>query len=658
MCGIAGIISSEPAQLRRVREMTRLLRHRGPDDEGFLLAERSGLSSLGGEETPQSVYDAGLASKWRDPAEDAFMAMGHRRLSILDLTARGHQPMRKKDRFWIVYNGEVFNYIELRDELAALGETFQSGTDTEVILTAFAVWGKGCFARFNGMWAIAVYDAAADELTLCRDRFGVKPLYYLRSGGALAFASEIKAFTGLQSWQPRCNIEVAVRFLAVGAQDTGSETMFEDVHQLKPGHLLELRPADIAGTGTVNLIQECWYKLQGTKFSGSFEEAARDFRDLFTDTVRLRLRSDVPLGFCLSGGLDSSAIIAAAGSLLKNDSSQNVLQSFTSCSLIARYDERCYAEIAARAAQAMPTFIYPNEQDLFDLLPELIWAQDEPFASTSIFAQWCVFAAAARSGVKVMLDGQGADESLCGYHNFLRPFFCGLLLSQNWKRAWQETRAIRSSGTKTATALLRAAVDILLPTSFQAKQTHKRRLRKAPQWLDKKITRQALAAADHEIVARGQSAGQLSTKLLSGAHVQALLHWEDRNSMAHSIESRVPFLDYRLVEFIVGLPDVFKIRNGYKKAVLRSGLRNLVPDNILDRKDKLGFVTPEAEWAMSSSKLFRKHLCSALEAASPLLSSSALREFDEIQSGRRAYSPALWRALCFGHWLRRFEIRL
>lgn len=656
MCGIAGVISSDTVQLSRIRGMADLLRHRGPDDEGFLLVGGKEMS-LGGNATQESVYAAGAARTWREPKSDCFLALGHRRLSILDLTTRGHQPMCREGRFWIVYNGEVFNYLELREELVALGETFQSETDTEVILAAYAKWGRGCFAKFNGMWALAIYDTLTEELTLSRDRFGVKPLYYLCTANTFAFASEIKAFAGLDGWQPACNKAVAGRFLALSAQDTGSETMFEDVHQLKPGHLMVLRPKEIAISGRVNPSQESWYKLEGKKFTGTFEDAAEQFRGLFVDAVRLRLRSDVPLGFCLSGGLDSSAIVAAASLQLSNHQTRVELRSFTSCSSIPQYDERSYAEIAARAAGAVPTFIYPDEGDLFGELSELVWAQDEPFASTSIFAQWCVFAASAQSGIKVMLDGQGADESLCGYHNFLRPFFCGLLFSDDWRSSWREALAIRGSRTKAATALLRAAADILLPQSMQTTQTRNRRERKAPAWLDSEITRCALANTDQEIVARGRSAGQLSVKLLSGAHVQALLHWEDRNSMAHSIESRVPFLDYRLIEFVVGLPDTFKIRDGRKKAVLRAGLRGMVPDKILDRKDKLGFVTPEAEWAASSSKLFREHLSLAVNAAPSLLSKGALREFDEIQSGGRAYNPALWRALCFGHWLIRFGVR-
>jgi len=657
MCGIAGIISSDPAQLGRIREMARLLRHRGPDDEGFLIAGRPTALSLGGDETPHGVYEAGLALEWRDPGAGSFLALGHRRLSILDLSARGHQPMCRAGRFWIVYNGEVFNYLELRQELEELGETFDTSTDTEVILSAFALWGRRCFARFNGMWAIAIYDTAKGELTLSRDRFGVKPLYYLRVGGTLAFASEIKAFTGLGCWRPICNKTVAGRFLALGAQDTGRETMFEDVGQLKPGHLMVLRPAVIAATGGTKVAQECWYALQGDKFEGSFEKAAQNFRELFTDAVRLRLRSDVPLGFCLSGGLDSSAIIAAAGSLPKDVRSKNSLRSFTSCSLLPQYDERSYAEIAAHAAQAVPTFIYPDERELFDTLHELIWAQDEPFASTSIFAQWCVFAAAARAGIKVMLDGQGADESLCGYHNFLRPFFCGLLLTGDWRGACQEAFEIRGRATKAASILLRAAADIILPNSLKTQQTRSRRVRNAPQWIDKEITRHALAVADQEIVARGRSAGELSIKLLSGAHVQALLHWEDRNSMAHSIESRVPFLDYRLVEFIVGLPDRFKIRDGCTKAVLRSGLRRIVPDAILDRRDKLGFVTPEAVWATGPDKhLFKARLLESLEVAQGLLTPQLATDFDRVMEGQNPYDTSFWRALCLGQWIKAFGV--
>lgn len=657
MCGIAGIVSSDPEQLSRIRGMTRLIAHRGPDDEGFLFAGRGTQSNLGGQATPEGVYAAGLAHPWRAPAAGCFLALGHRRLSIIDLTVRGHQPMRRGQNLWMVYNGEVFNYLELREELVAKGCTFRTETDTEVIMAAYATWGLQCFERFNGMWAIAIYDASSGDLVLSRDRFGVKPLYYWHAPQGFAFASEIKAFGALKGWHPSCEKAVVGRFLALDTQDTDSRTMFEDVHQLSPGHLIVLHAESSASAASIAPRQQPWYNLRGRAFEGSFEDAAQRFRELFTDAVRLRLRSDASVGFCLSGGLDSSSILCTAAWLQQNLPGENSLQSFTSCSRLARYDERSYAEIAAAQAGASAAFIYPDEERLFRDLNTLIRAQDEPFSSTSIFAQWCVFSASADAGLKVMLDGQGADESLCGYHNFLRPFFRGLVESRQLAAAWHEANAVRGGTRKAVSALLRAVADNLVPDSGQRRQTFERRKRMAPRWMNREVLHSALTDPQDEIVARGRSAGELSVKLLNGAHVQALLHWEDRNSMAHSIESRVPFLDYRLVEFIVGLPDLFKIRNGQTKAVLRSGLRQIVPDEILDRKDKLGFVTPEAEWAEGPFRqLFKDYLMDSLEAARGILTPQLMTDFNAVLDGKRPYNTSFWRALCVGQWMKTFGV--
>jgi len=657
MCGIAGIVSTDSEQLSRIRGMTQLIAHRGPDDEGFLFVGRSTRSSLGGKATPEGVYAAGLADPWRPPTEGCFLALGHRRLSIIDLTVRGHQPMHWSDNLWIVYNGEVFNYLELREELVASGCTFCTETDTEVILAAYATWGLRCFERFNGMWAIALYDASSGELVLSRDRFGVKPLYYWHTPQGFAFASEIKAFGALKGWHPSCNKAVVGRFLALDSQDTDSQTMFQNVHQISPGHTLVLHAESSAFGASFAPRQQSWYDLRGRAFEGSFEDASQQFRELFTDAVRLRLRSDVSVGFCLSGGLDSSSILCTAARLQKNPPSENSLQSFTSCSRLASYDERSYAEIAAAQAGASATYLYPDEDRLFRDLDTLIKAQDEPFSSTSIFAQWCVFSASADAGLKVMLDGQGADESLCGYHNFLRPFFRGLVATRQLATAWHEANAVRGDTRKAVSALLRALADNLVPDSSQRRQTFERRKRRTPRWLDREVLQRTLTDPEDEIVARGRSAGELSVKLLSGAHVQALLHWEDRNSMAHSIESRVPFLDYRLVEFIVGLPDRFKIRDGRTKAVLRSGLRRIVPDAILDRRDKLGFVTPEAVWATGPGKyLFKAGLLESVEVAQGLLTTQLVTDFGHVMEGQRPYDTSFWRAFCLGQWIKTFGV--
>jgi asparagine synthase (glutamine-hydrolysing) len=668
MCAIVGLITRAPGLLPSLRSMAVLLRHRGPDDEGYLLIGPSGVLPLGGEDTPGEVYRADMPFRptgkvGQPPAVvGAWLALGHRRLSILDLSPLGHQPMSCQDRYWIVYNGEVYNYLELRPELEAAGHRFRSHCDTEVILAAYAQWGTECFSRFNGMWALAIYDAQEDELLLARDRFGVKPLYYWATKDLFAFASEIKAFTCLPGWRPRVNGQPAHDFLLSGLQDHSRETMFAGVCQLEPGCLARLkcrdwREAKAGAPVPAGLAVTRWYHLRPQPFGGSFADAAVQFHELLTDSVRLRLRADVPVGSCLSGGLDSSSIVCATHRLLCAQAAACAHKTFSACSEIKRFDEREYIEKVVAATGVESHYVFPSLKDLFAELDRLIWHQDEPFASTSIYAQWGVFKLAAEANIKVMLDGQGADELLCGYHNFRRAFLCGLLRSGHPIQTWREALAARGNWSGALSASWRAAVDAATPGALQRLFRRFRRNQRPPPWL---VPAALGASFPGPLAARFQrhnSARELSLELLSGAHLPMLLHWEDRNSMAQSIESRVPFLDYRLVEFVTGLPDHYKIRQGLTKAVLRAGMSGLVPPEVLARRDKMGFVTPEEVWAaQSGTEEFRHALAEAVVPCKGILTPAATELFEDAIAGRRGYDSAVWRIISLGTWMRRFGV--
>jgi asparagine synthase (glutamine-hydrolysing) len=570
-----------------------------------------------------------------DAPAGSWLALGHRRLAIVDLSPLGHQPMSFGGRYWIVYNGEVYNYLELRAELEAAGRLFVSHCDTEVILAAYAEWGVECLSRFNGMWALAIYDAEKETLLLARDRFGIKPLYHWVNEGTLAFASEIKAFTCLPGWRARVNGQVVHDFLLSSLQDHSRETMFAGVFQLEPGTYATLdcrqwRQAGGAENGALKFHR--WYEFKPRPFAGTFEEAAVEFRDLLTDSVRLRLRADVPVGSCLSGGLDSSSIVCLANRLLKEQQGQCVQKTFSACSHIKKYDERDFIEKVVAATGVESHYTFPELKDLFAMLDRLIWHQDEPFATTSIYAQWCVFEAAAGEKVKVMLDGQGADELLYGYANFQRAFLGGLVRSGNWGVAWGESRARRDNFKGAASGFLRALTDAALPMSLQARFRESRRNRNPPEWLSPAALGASYPGPLAGRFQRHVTARELSMEMLGGAHVQMLLHWEDRNSMAHSIESRVPFLDYRLAEFILGLPDWHKIRRGVPKAVLRKGMESLVPEAVLQRRDKMGFVTPEEVWARkTASRQFREALAEAVDAGRGVLTPKAAGSFEDMR---------------------------
>jgi asparagine synthase (glutamine-hydrolysing) len=673
MCGIAGFISFTHQPAWTIGRMTDLIRHRGPDDEGFVLfRELSDMPRVcGGQDTPGEAYQAGVAYA---PNENIgnfgdspiALALGHRRLSIVDLSPLGHQPMSYEEgRYWIVFNGEVYNHVELRAELEKVGRRFVSHSDTEVILAAYKEWGKECLSRFNGMFAFLIYDCEERKLFAARDRFGVKPLYYRVCEHGIAFASEIKQFTALPQWRAQMNGQRVYDFLNWGITDHTDETLFAGVFQLRGGQALELdlqaivdgREQYAAGK---RLPVYSWYQLKPQPFTGTMQDAAEQFRAKLTDAVRLRLRADVPVGSCLSGGLDSSSIVCLVNQLLREQGAHDLQRTFSACADVAKFDERKWIDIVVDATGVDAHYVYPALGGLFDEAPTITWHQDEPFGSTSIYAQWKVFRLAAEQQVKVMLDGQGADEQLAGYHGFFGPHLASLFRALRWTALLKEASAMRrlhGYSYKTAAAYL---ANYTLPE--QIKNRLRRvagRTESAPTWLDVERLKcdagnpfQAAGAAEARTVQ------DLSIAQLTASNLQMLLHWEDRDSMGHSIESRVPFLDYRLVEFILGLPDEYKLSGGMTKRVLRLGMSGILPDAIRDRTDKLGFVTPEETWLCESEpEVFRQKVNAAIEASSGILRKVEVNQMlEDMIAGRARFSFLPWRLINFGQWIERFSV--
>lgn len=662
MCGIAALIRLRPgANLGAIGAMTDTIRHRGPDDEGFVLFfdDRPALP-LGGQDTPASAFGAGLAyapvSRFEPTAAaEAIAAFGHRRLSILDLSVAGHQPMASANsRYWITYNGEIYNYSELRSELQERGHRFVTESDTEVILAAYAEWGADCLHRFNGMWAFVLIDCQEGRVFAARDRFGVKPLYtWVSPEGFLALASEIKQFTALPGWRAQVNPQRAYDFLAWGMLDHTAETLFEGVRQLRGGEAFEARLESLEAEVPVYR----WYTLKPRPFEGSLDAAAHAFRDLLLDAVRLRLRADVPVGSCLSGGLDSSSIVCLMNDLLGEAS--GLQKTFSAYSDVKRFDEREYIDevVASRRIDAHATT--PAFDELFETLRPLTWHQDEPFGSTSIYAQWHVFKLASENGVTVMLDGQGADEQLAGYHGFFGARFAELFRSLRWVSLIKEIWASERLHGYGAMSALRKMATVLLPEAVQAS------LRKTggtstsvPEWLNLA----ALGATPlNPVAAQGpmpRTIREISLAQLTATNLPMLLHYEDRDSMAHSIESRVPFLDYRLVEFVLGLPDDYKLSEGVTKRVQREAMRGILPERIRMRMDKMGFVTPEEIWVRERSpERFRQAMSEAVAASHGILNEGALAMLERMIDGTVPFSFAAWRLLSFGQWMKAFDVQ-
>ena len=631
MCDICGLVAPTPVGAATIHAMTNLARHRGPNDEGYLLvdAPRSAPGLLGGPDTPAEAYRSGapFAPTGRIDEIDrpVRIAFGHRRLSILDLSVFGHQPMSTPDRrFWLVYNGEIYNYEELGAELASLGYGFTSHCDTEVILAAYEKWGAACLERLNGMFAFAIYDAASGEMFLARDRFGIKPLYYWFSpAGVLYFASEIKQFTAAPGWRAILNVERGAQFLSTGLTDDGDETLFAGVYHLLPGHCAAFNTEDVRPDRTGRLATKQWYELKPAAFSGSFDEAAAEYRRLLTDSVRIELRADVPVGSCLSGGIDSSSIVCLINRALRQQDAVGFQKTFSARADEPEFDESPWIHEVVRATGVDARFVTPSVEQLEKAAAKLSWHQDEPIASTSFFAEWSVYRLVSDTRVTVMLDGQGADEALGGYHSFFAPYLASLVRERRLGEAWREVKAFKQRHGYSEAAAARGILRVLaLPSD--------------PQFA---------------------SVSALSYAQLTHSNLQMMLRCADRSSMAHSVESRVPFLDHRVVELSLGLPDAYKIGGGVTKRVLRAAMSGVLPDRIRDRVDKVGFETPESRWMTGEERhWFRSQLQEAIERSGRFIPASTIIRFDGMAAGTRPFTREPWRAISFGQWMRAFSV--
>jgi asparagine synthase (glutamine-hydrolysing) len=616
--------------------MINLVSHRGPDG--------SGINTFSVE-------------KYRDPIT---VGLGHVRLSIVDLSENGHQPMSYMGRYWITYNGEIYNYIEIRRILQNKGYIFKSHTDTEVILASYAEWGDKCLEHFNGMFAFVLFDSDKNELFIARDRFGVKPLYYWsNSERQIAFASEIKQFSALKGWVPVLNGQRAYDYLNWSLTDHTAETLFESVYQLRPGQALKLSIEKVnqylkAG---VQLPVYDWYDLKPMEYEGSMEQAASSFFDLFRDSVSLRLNADVPVGSCLSGGLDSSSIVAMIDHLKKYQS-KNMQKTFSACSYIDQFDERKWVDIVVNATDAHPYYTYPSFDNLFSQLEEITWHQDEPFGTSSVYAQWNVFHLAASNGVKVMLDGQGADELCAGYHSFFDLKLANLFTNLRWVSLMNEMAKIRRIHNKSHLYMVSTIGGVVLPkpiNQFLRKALHMPN--RNPSWLNMEALGASTIDPFESKNKKITSIRELSGALILRTNLQKLLHWEDRNSMAHSVEARLPFLDYRLVEAVLGMPDEFKIGGGVTKIVLREGMRKILPEKTRVRMDKMGFVTPERAWVCEHyPDLFKNKVKEVVEVHSRIFTNDTAKFVNNIIDGKYRFSNLPWRIINFGVWMKKFNV--
>jgi len=668
MCGISAIICQSQARdlLPLILPMNSSIRHRGPDDEGFLLySGEVGRRPLifGGHDSPLQLYATEYPyspSNCIDAQVDleSRVAFGHRRLSIVDLSPAGHQPMcDSQGRYWIIFNGEIYNFQDIRDELSDSNFKFYSHTDTEVILAAYALWGRDCLQKFNGMWSFVILDTRKNSIFAARDRFGIKPFYYWFSPeGFLAIGSEIKQFTMLPGWSARLNPQRAYDYLIHGIADHTNQTLFRDVYQIRGGEAFEVNLNEIRNPLPVYR----WYNFTNHPFPGSLEMAAEKFRSLLYNSINLRLRADVPVGSCLSGGLDSSSIVCIANILLQQLNSKSMQETFSACSRFKEYDERDYIEAVVNQTKIKAHYIYPENCDLFRELENLVWYQDEPFGSTSIYAQWNVFRMASEHNVKVLLDGQGADEMLAGYHHFFPAHYAGLLQKLKIFSFLDEISAVNRIHGYSIQDDLKKVIYNLLPKYIRSKLgLFRNNSYVSPSWLNIKKLGAFPSLPPFPEKKYMDLLNDHCYLQLTQTSLPLLLHWEDRDSMAFSVEARVPFLDYRLVEFVVGLPPDLKIERGITKKVLRESLKSILPEKIVTRYDKLGFATPEEYWVRSENTSdWKKALSDAIENSAGIIKPEALKKFDRVVNGYEPFSFSIWRMICFSTWMKIFNVKV
>lgn len=658
MCGIFGIwhLDGKPVDLLAVQHATTTLRHRGPDDEGYLLVNtRTGGLVAGGEDTDPRLDLPPIETY---SGETFDLVFGHRRLAIIDLSPAGHQPMASSDgSLWIVYNGEIYNYLELRSELEGHGYKFHTDTDTEVILVAYQRWGPECLAHFNGMWAFCLWDSKEQRLFLTRDRFGVKPLYYVHKGDRFAFASEIKGLVGKHGWPFEPEDDAIYHYLVGGYLPSPQRggTFFEGVQSVPPGHRLIVRPS-----GATTLQRYWTLPLGSDEGPRQRADVVAGYGELFTDSVRLRLRADVPIGTCLSGGVDSSSIVCVVNRLMAQGglTTEQIGCQQKTFSAVYRtagpYNERAHIEKVLEATGAEGNFVFPTAERLRQDVERLVWHQEEPFQTTSMFAQWCVMSKVRERGVTVLLDGQGADEALAGY----RPFevYLGDVLSRDglWS-ALQEARAIQSiTGLSTYRLWGKSMLHQLPPLWIGRLRRQRDKWRTDQAYLHPDFADRChpLSRSDWwDAAARVTLSRHLRT-LFEESILPYLLRYEDRNSMAFSIEGRVPFLDYRLVEYSFGAAAPWRIYQGWTKWVLRQAMDGVAPSEVIWRRDKVGFETPEAEWLLHWLRTEQDAfpLCTF---SSDYLDSAVVRQrIEKWMTTGQGDTRAIWRWINLELWLR------
>ena len=628
------------------------------------------LCSAGSKTAPSNTRSRATPERWNS---DSFarVGLGHRRLAILDLSDRGLQPMSSADgATWIVFNGEIYNFQELRSELESHGHSFKTGTDTEALLQAYLHWGEDCLERLQGMYGFAIWDGRRGRLFCARDRLGIKPFYYATPRGYFIFASEIKGLLPFPGVEVEADDDAVVGFLVHGNCDYGERTILKGVKALLAGHALTL---DLA---TKQLAVKRYWSLETNHDSGApgstDDERVAGLRDCLLDTIRHHLISDVRAGSCLSGGLDSSVVVGLIGKIQSEqpEAASSVgesLYTFTSCYEYKEIDEREYALAMANDVKASPHLVFPSAEDFWSDFGRMAWHQDMPFHGLAYYAQWRVMRAAKEAGVKVLLDGQGGDEVFGGYAKFRYAYMASLLRSGRLFKIAREVGAMIKQGDsgyvfnirngyrylpKSMRRLLN--IDSMLQAAMRADWNRVVADNSSPatRWWRN-------AAGGRNGAGSGTAMQRIQIDDILVDTLPLILRMEDRSSMAFSIEARVPLLDHKLVEYGVSLPDHLKVRDGWSKYAVRQAVRGIIPESVRLRRSKLGFPAPDRLWIQRD---LRKHISELIAddlRCRKYIDPAHLRRWNSSPQAEAATTESwlgLFRVLSLEMWMRAFKV--
>ncbi|MCX6077361.1 MAG: asparagine synthase (glutamine-hydrolyzing) [Campylobacterales bacterium] len=620
MCGIVGFISNEKINEDILSNMLHSIDHRGPNDNGYQYSE---------------VLNKNIF-------------LGHTRLSILDTSNHAHQPMISEDKnFILIYNGEVYNYIEIKEELIIKGYTFESSGDTEVVLKAFIEWGNDCFTKFNGMWALAIYDKASKKMTLSRDRVGKKPLYYYKDKEKFIFASEIKAILQYPNITIKPNLKKVYRYLSTNYRyiDIDTESFFENIYQIEKSSFVEINlDFDMA-------TKKYWELKEFNTNHKNENDTIDEFRELMIDSVRLRLRSDVPIGCFLSGGMDSTSIMSIAYKILKTP-----IMAFSGITGEEKgiYDESEYINEVIKDTNAQYKFIKPDPADIFETVEEMLGYHDEPICTVTWYSLYLIVKNIKDANVPVVLNGHGGDELLAGYWDHYQYNFYDL---KNDDRLKSEIEQWHINHNRDMNEIQKHQSMIEKVLNKQQKE-----IDRFPNY-SYVFNQDFNAKYNLDIEIKNIKCDSLLTqrmyKELFYETVPASLRAEDRNTMAHSIESRSPFLDHRLIEYSYALDNKYKIRDGVGKWILRESMKGILPEKVRTRKDKAGFIAPADEWFRTINKDQILDMLDSKEFADiGIFNLTAIKElYNEHLSNKKNHQMFLWQLINVFIWYNKFFVK-